>query len=203
MSEEARKLLTIEDWMGLDDDARMEIVEGEFVRRALPSLDHSFGQQSVSAQVDLVNRVGGRAAAARKAGGSPRRPTSFTKADPTASFTTWRVGASRRRHSARAARRPRSGPTGSARSCRRIARTTSCASTACCTSMVSATTGLSTCVIACSPYFVTSKVVTSLRRRLCLAKKSGWNPSFRSKSTRILCSGSKTLRRNCIVNVLG
>ena len=57
MTDSARQLVTIEDWVAQDDDARMELVEGHFVRKALPSLDHSFAQARV---LSSLTRLGGQ-----------------------------------------------------------------------------------------------------------------------------------------------
>ena len=59
MTDSARQLVTIEDWVALDDDARMELVEGHFVRKALPSLDHSFAQSRVLSSLTRLGGPGG------------------------------------------------------------------------------------------------------------------------------------------------
>lgn len=56
----ARQLLTIEDWLALPDDARAELVEGQFIYKALPSAEHAFSATKLGVALDAFNRkVGG------------------------------------------------------------------------------------------------------------------------------------------------
>jgi Uma2 family endonuclease len=43
----ARQLLTIQDWMDLPDDERCELIEGDFVYKAMPNSDHSDSQSAI------------------------------------------------------------------------------------------------------------------------------------------------------------
>lgn len=52
----ARQLLTIEDWLALSDDARAELVEGQFVYKALPSAEHSFSLADLGAVLGPFHR---------------------------------------------------------------------------------------------------------------------------------------------------
>lgn len=39
--------MTLEEWWALPDDSRAELIEGELVHKALPSVDHSFAQKEI------------------------------------------------------------------------------------------------------------------------------------------------------------
>lgn len=55
----ARKLATIEEWLSLPDEVRAEIIEGEIVRRALPSVEHSGAQRALSEVLGVFHRKTG------------------------------------------------------------------------------------------------------------------------------------------------
>lgn len=56
----AKKLRTLEEWLDLDDDLRAELIDGEMVRKAAPSAEHSFCQQGISASLNsFIRRSGG------------------------------------------------------------------------------------------------------------------------------------------------
>ena len=48
MVEHARKLVTIEEWLALPNDDRAELIEGELINRALPSVDHGATQRRIA-----------------------------------------------------------------------------------------------------------------------------------------------------------
>jgi Uma2 family endonuclease len=50
---------TVEDWLGTDDEERMELIEGELVRRAMPSADHSFSASKLAGELNPFNSKGG------------------------------------------------------------------------------------------------------------------------------------------------
>lgn len=55
----AKKLSTVEDLLALPDDEHAELIEGEIVRKAIPSADHSFAQRRIGAVLDAFHRPGG------------------------------------------------------------------------------------------------------------------------------------------------
>lgn len=55
MSESAKKLATIDEWMSLPDDDRSELIEGELVYK-LESAEHGFCQSAVAAALFGFNR---------------------------------------------------------------------------------------------------------------------------------------------------
>lgn len=55
----AKKLATIEDLLALPDDERAELVEGEIVRRSVPSADHGFSAVKISQSLAPFDRKGG------------------------------------------------------------------------------------------------------------------------------------------------
>ena len=58
---EAKKLPTIDDWLAGNVDDRAELIEGEIVYKALPSADHSFSAQALSAALNPFARLKGGA----------------------------------------------------------------------------------------------------------------------------------------------
>ncbi len=55
----ANKLVTVDDWSDLPDDARCELVEGEFFRKASPSADHSFAMSDLRGFLEPYLRKSG------------------------------------------------------------------------------------------------------------------------------------------------
>jgi Uma2 family endonuclease len=49
----------VDDLLALPDEERAELIEGEIVRKAAPSADHSFAQLRIGAAIDVFNRRGG------------------------------------------------------------------------------------------------------------------------------------------------
>jgi Uma2 family endonuclease len=59
MASPARKLTTVEEWLSLPDEDRAEIIEGEIVRKSLPSIDHSAAQRALAQAIGVFQRKGG------------------------------------------------------------------------------------------------------------------------------------------------
>ena len=59
MVEHARKLATIEEWLALPYDNRAELIEGEIINRALPSVDHGATQRRIAQLLYPFDRKGG------------------------------------------------------------------------------------------------------------------------------------------------
>lgn len=59
MAEHAKKLVTVDDLLALPDEERAELIEGEIVRKALPSADHSFAQSNIVIALNAFRRPGG------------------------------------------------------------------------------------------------------------------------------------------------
>jgi Uma2 family endonuclease len=57
--ESAKKLATVDELLALPDEERAELIEGEIVRKAAPSSDHSFAQTGIAAALDAFRRKGG------------------------------------------------------------------------------------------------------------------------------------------------
>lgn len=60
MSEIAKKIATFEDWMMLPEETRAELIDGEIVKKASPSAEHSFAQVGVLDCLRPFRSGGGR-----------------------------------------------------------------------------------------------------------------------------------------------
>jgi Uma2 family endonuclease len=54
--QQAKKLATVDDLVALPDDERAELIEGDIIRKAAPSSDHSFAQIRIGGALEPFHR---------------------------------------------------------------------------------------------------------------------------------------------------